>query len=93
MWFRLAGESCFCCERTNVTVKMKRVRPKAGRLPLKYRCRDKYNRSLEAGMRKFIASDTVSEEESALDRQHGLDSSSRYTHDANTIGIPVVLLY
>ena len=41
-------------------------------------------------MRKFIASDTVSEEESALDNMHPVDSSSRYTQDANAIGIPVV---
>ena len=68
---------------------MKRVRPKGGRLPLKYRCRDIYNRSLEAEMRKFIASDSVSDEDTALQNSQPLDSPSRYAQDANIIGIRV----
>ena len=72
---------------------MKRARAKKNRLPIRYRCQDKFKRALEAQMRKFIASDTVSEEESALDNMHPVDSSSRYTQDANAIGIPVVFLW
>ena len=73
---------------------MKRVRAKSGRLPIRYRCKDKYNRALEAQMQKFIASDT-SEEDAASQNAHPVESnsSSRSCQDANIIGIPISCLY
>ena len=73
-------------------VRMKRARANKDRLPIRYRCKDKFNRALEANMQRFIASDSVSDEDTAVENKQPLDSSSRYIWDANTIGINMKLL-
>ena len=64
--------------------RMKRARASKDRLPLRYRCKDKYNRALATEMHKFFASDSVQNEDTSVENTHPIDSSSR---DANTIGI------
>ena len=68
---------------------MKRARTSKDRLPLRYRCKDKFNRALEAEMQRFIASDSEPDEDTVVENTHPLDSSSRCVWDANTIGIKI----
>ena len=65
--------------------KMKRSRSGRDRLPIRYRCKDKYNRALEAEMQRFIESESESSEETAADK------SNHWILLQGVFGMPILL--